>query len=117
MWAIPYDILKWSTILINFIDNYSCYGYLCLIHEKSKSLDLFKAYKAKVENQLNKKIKVVRSDHGGEYYGRYDGSSKQRLGPFARYLEECGIIPQYTMPETPSQNGVTERQNKAFKIW
>ena len=37
---------------------------------------MFKIYKAEVENQLNRKIKVVRSDRGGEYYDRYDGSGR-----------------------------------------
>ncbi|RVW46052.1 Retrovirus-related Pol polyprotein from transposon TNT 1-94 [Vitis vinifera] len=40
---------------------------------------------------------------------------KQRPGPFAKYLMECGIVPQYTMPGTPSQNGVAERRNRTFK--
>ena len=61
---------------------------------KSQSLDVFKNFKAEVENQLNKKIKAVRFDRGGEYYGRYDGSGEQRPGQFAKYLMECGIIPQ-----------------------
>ena len=67
---------------------------------------MFKNYKAEVENQLSKIIKAIRSDHGGEYYGRYDGSGEQHLGPFAKFLEECGIVPQYTMPWSPSMNGV-----------
>ena len=58
---------------VMFIDDYSRYDYLHLIHEKFQSLDLFKSYKAKVENQLGKRIKSNRSDRGGEYYGRYDG--------------------------------------------
>lgn len=99
---------------ISFIDDYSRYGYLYLIHEKSESLDTFKSYKAEVENQLGKKIKCVRSDRGGEYYGRYDGSGVQRPGPFANFLEECGIVPQYTMPGTPSMNGVAERRNRTL---
>ena len=70
---------------------------------------MLKNYKAEVENQLNKRIKRVMSDRGGEYYGRYDGSGEQRLGPFAKFLEECGIVPQYTMPGTPNMNGVAER--------
>ena len=37
---------------------------------------MFKSYKAKVENHLGKRIKSIRSDRGGEYYGRYDGSSE-----------------------------------------
>ena len=56
------------------------------------TLDVFKSFKVEVENQLNKRIKSVRSDRGGEYYGRYDESGEQRPGPFARYLEECGIV-------------------------
>ena len=56
-----------------FIDNYSHYGYLYLINEKSQSLDVVKVFKTEVENQLSKKIKAVKFDRCGEYYGRYDG--------------------------------------------
>ena len=113
----PFPTASWNgqQYFITFIDNYSRYGYLYLIHEKSQSLDMFKNFKAEVENQLSKKIKAVRSDRGGEYYGRYDGSSEQRPGPFAKYLMECGIVPQYTMPGTPSQNGVAKRRNRTLK--
>lgn len=56
---------------ITFIDDYSHYGYVYLINEKSEVLDKFKNFKAVVENQHNLKIKIVRSDKGGEYYGRH----------------------------------------------
>ena len=74
----PFSTTSWNgqQYFITFIDNYSRYGYLYLIHEKSQSLDVFKVFKAEVENQLDKKIKAVKSKHGGEYYGRYDGSGK-----------------------------------------
>ena len=78
-------------------------------------MDVFKSFKAEVELQLCKKIKAVKSDRGGEYYGRYDGSGEQRPGPFAKFLEECGIVPQYTMPGKPSMNGVAERRNRTLK--
>ena len=55
---------------ITFIDDYSCYGFVELICEKSESLEVFKAFKAKVELQQVKKIKAVHSDRGGEYYDR-----------------------------------------------
>ncbi|RVW52379.1 Retrovirus-related Pol polyprotein from transposon TNT 1-94 [Vitis vinifera] len=113
----PYPTTSWNgqQYFITFIDDYSRYGYLFLIHEKSQSLDVFKTFKAEVELQLNKRIKSVRSDHGGEYYGRYDGSGEQCPRPFAKYLEECGIVPQYTMPGSPSMNGVAERRNRTLK--
>ena len=113
----PFLTASWNgqQYFITFIDDYSRYGYIYLIYEKSQSLDVFKAYKAEVENQLDKKIKAVKSDRGGEYYGRYDGSGEQRPGPFAKYLVECGIVPQYTMPGKPSMNGVAERRNRTLK--
>ncbi|RVW72869.1 Retrovirus-related Pol polyprotein from transposon TNT 1-94 [Vitis vinifera] len=52
-------------------------------------------------------------DRGGEYYGRYleDGQSP---GPFAKFLQEHGIVAQYTMPGSPDQNGVAERRNRTL---
>ena len=61
---------------------------------------MFKAFKAKVELQLGKSIKVVKSDRGGEYYGRYD-ETERNLGPFAKFLLECGIDAKYTMLGSP----------------
>ncbi|RVW43228.1 hypothetical protein CK203_089700 [Vitis vinifera] len=44
-----------------------------------------------------------------------DSGCEQHSGLFAKYLMKCGIVPQYTMPRTPSQNGVAERQNHTLK--
>ena len=63
---------------ILFLDDYSRYSYLYLIHKKSQYLDIFKGFKDEVELQLGKKIKAVKFERGGEYYGRYDGSREQR---------------------------------------
>ncbi|KAL6335313.1 hypothetical protein AAG906_029555 [Vitis piasezkii] len=73
---------------ITFIDDFSRYGYVELIHENSDSLNL----------QLGKLIKVVKSDRGGEYYGRYDEIGRN-LGPFAKFLLECGIDARYTIDQ------------------
>ncbi|KAK9232999.1 hypothetical protein WN943_023248 [Citrus x changshan-huyou] len=79
--------LNGQRYFISFIDDYSRYMYLYLLYDKGEALDAFKVYKAEVEKQLGKPIKIVRSDRGGEYYGRYTGSG-QKPGPFARFLEE-----------------------------
>ena len=50
---------------ITFTDNYSRYGYIYPIKERSDALDKFKIFKAEVENQHDLKIKIVRSDRGG----------------------------------------------------
>ena len=95
---------------ITFIDDYSNYYFVELIHEKSNSLEAFKAFKAKVELQQAKKIKVVHSDRGDEYYGRYDETGSN-LGQFEKYLQECGIDAQYIISGTLQKNGIAERKN------
>ncbi|GJZ40355.1 putative RNA-directed DNA polymerase [Tanacetum coccineum] len=63
-----------------------------------------------VENQLDCKIKVVRSDRGGEYYGRHTDVG-QAPRSFFDFCNDHRIINQYTMSGTPQQNGVAERRN------
>ena len=44
----------------SFIDDYSRYDHVYLMHHKSDSLEKFKEYNAKVENELKKKtIKIL----------------------------------------------------------
>ncbi|RVW28388.1 Retrovirus-related Pol polyprotein from transposon TNT 1-94 [Vitis vinifera] len=78
-----------------------------------KLLEAFKVFKAEVEKQCGKQIKIVRSDRGGKYYGRYleDGQSP---GLFAKFLQEHGIVAQYTMSGSPNQNGVAEKRNRTL---
>ena len=52
---------------LTFIDDFSIYTKVYLIKNKYEVFDMFLSYKAKVENQLNKKIKRIRLDRGGEY--------------------------------------------------
>jgi hypothetical protein len=49
---------------ITFTDDFSQFGYIYPIKERSEALDKFKIFKAEVENQHNIKIKLVRSDCG-----------------------------------------------------
>ena len=76
---------------ITFIDDYSRYMYLYLLRSKDETLDAFKVFKAEVENQCGKHIKIVRSNRGGEYYGKYTENG-QASGAFAKFLQENGIV-------------------------
>jgi hypothetical protein len=76
---------------ITFTDDFLRYDYIYPIKERSEAVDKFKIFKAEVENQHNIKIKVVRSDRGGEYYGRHTPYG-QVPGPFARFLQKNDIV-------------------------
>ena len=66
-----------------------------------------------VENQHDLKIKIVRSDHRGEYYDRHTPYG-QVPRPFATFLMENGIVAQYSTPGEPQQNRVAERRNRTL---
>jgi hypothetical protein len=80
---------------ISFIDDATRYCQLYLVKMKDESLNCFKIYKAEVENQLERKIKRVRSDRGGEYLSN----------DFGEYCAEHGIIHETTAPYSPQSNG------------
>ena len=50
---------------MTFIDDCTRFCYMYLLKIKNEALHYFKVYKAEVENQLEKKIKRLRSDRGG----------------------------------------------------
>ena len=87
---------------VTFIDDASRYTWVYILKKKSEVFNTFKNWKALVENMYDKKIKVFRTDNGGEYTS----------AEFESYLREEGIRHEKTCPKTPGQNGVVERMNR-----
>ena len=93
-----------TTYNVTFTEDFSRYGRIYLMKHKSETIDMFKGFKNEVENQLGKKIKMIRSDRGGEYLNLH----------FGDYLRDCGIVSQFSTPRTPNLNGVAERRNQTL---
>lgn len=55
---------------ITSINDYSWYCYVDLLHERSQYDDVLETINLEVDRQLNKKVKVIRSERGVEYYGK-----------------------------------------------
>ena len=51
-------------LYVTFIDDYSRFTKVYLLINKDEAFDMFSSYKAEVENQLDRKIKRIRSDRG-----------------------------------------------------
>ncbi|GKE17719.1 retrovirus-related pol polyprotein from transposon TNT 1-94 [Tanacetum coccineum] len=105
----PFDTPSFTRekYFITFIDDFSRYGYVYLLHEKSQSINALEVFVNEVKRQLDRKVKIVRSNRGGEYFGKYNETG-QCAGLFAKFLESHGISAQYTMLDTPQQNGVVK---------
>nr|GEZ01171.1 ribonuclease H-like domain-containing protein [Tanacetum cinerariifolium] len=57
-----------------------------------------------IENQLNKKVKVIRSDNGTKFKNK----------EIDEFYGQNGIKKEYSVTRTPQQNGVTERKNRTL---
>jgi transposase InsO family protein len=88
----------------------SCVDDLCrkiwtyLINKKSDVLSVFKKFKSVVERQIGHKLKLLRTDGGGEYMSH----------DFAEFCESEGIVHEVVPPYTPQQNGSADRRNKTI---
>jgi transposase InsO family protein len=89
---------------VTFTDDLSIYVYIYLMKHKSRTFEKFKEFQKEVENQLDRKIKHLRSDRGGEYLSF----------EFEAHLKACGIVPQRTPAGTLRRNGVSERRNRTL---
>ncbi|KAM1838444.1 hypothetical protein ACFX14_020106 [Malus domestica] len=89
---------------VTFVDDYSRRSWVYTMKHKSEVLSIFLGWKKMVENQTGRKIKILRSDNGGEYTS----------DPFFKVCKEEGIVRHFSVQGTPQQNGVAERLNRTL---
>ncbi|KAL0641511.1 hypothetical protein Bca4012_102648 [Brassica carinata] len=102
VWTAPCLSRDSFKYFVTFIDEKSKYTWITLIQTKDRVLEAFKNFQNYVTNHYNAKIKILRSDNGGEYTGQ----------AFKQHLAQHGILHQTSCPYTPQQNGVAERKNR-----
>ena len=83
------------------MDDYSRYTWVFFLSQKSDTIDKFRIFTKKIQNELELKIKMIQSDHGGEFENR----------DFEGLCNELGITHQCPAPRIPQQNGVAECKN------
>ncbi|WZZ15661.1 hypothetical protein YC2023_108750 [Brassica napus] len=102
VWTAPCLSRDSYKYFVTFIDEKSKYTWLTLIQTKDRVLDAFRNFQTYVTNHYHAKIKILRSDNGGEYTSH----------AFKQHLSQHGILHQTSCPYTPQQNGVAERKNR-----
>jgi transposase InsO family protein len=94
--------LKGEKYFMLLVDDYTRMTAVFFLRNKSDVFENFKVYKEMVENEMDSKIKFLRSDNGGEF------TSNEFMDCYSRH----GIKRQFFIARTPQQNGVVERKNK-----
>ena len=86
---------------ITFTNDYSQYTHIVFCKTKDNTLAAFKTWKACIEKQTGKVLKILCTDGGGEYTSH----------AFSGYLAETGIKHELTNMYTHQENGVSECAN------
>ncbi|KAL1203447.1 Retrovirus-related Pol polyprotein from transposon RE1 [Cardamine amara subsp. amara] len=102
VWTAPSVSHDHYKYFVSFIDEKSKYSWVTLMPSKSHVLDAFSKFYNYVLTQFGTKIKILRSDNGGEYTSN----------AFKEFVGKHGIIHQTSCAYTPQQNGVAERKNR-----
>ena len=89
---------------VTFVDDFTHYIWVYPLKTKDQVFERFQEWKKQVENLSDWKLKVLRTDNGGEYIS----------GKVEVFLKSCGVKHELTIPTTPQQNGVAERLNRTL---
>lgn len=99
----PAPIVAYSgyRYFVTFVDDCTRCTWVYLMKEKDEVANLFQRFFNRIHTQYGKRMKVLRSDNGGEYMA----------SSLATFLHDQGVIHQFSCPDTPlySQGKTTGR--------
>ncbi|GJU72576.1 putative ribonuclease H-like domain-containing protein [Tanacetum coccineum] len=90
-----------KTYCLVVTDDFSKFSWVFFLASKDETSGILKRFITEIENQLNRKVKVIRCDNGTEFKNR-------------EMNEFCGlkrIKREFSVARTPQQNGVAKRKN------
>lgn len=96
--------LTGEKLIVTFRDVATGYTEIDIIKNKSEVPQKLMQLVRRWERQTEKKIKIVRSDRGGEYIGN----------TLEKWLKDEGIKHEFSNPYEPEQNGNAERLNRTL---
>nr|GFB07340.1 hypothetical protein [Tanacetum cinerariifolium] len=90
--------------ILVIVDDYSRFTWVKFLRSKDETPKVFIKFITQIQVGLNKTIQYVRTDNETEFVNH----------TMIEYYERIGIFHQKTVPRTPQQNGVVERQNRTL---
>jgi transposase InsO family protein len=90
-----------SKYFLLMVDDRSRFMWVSILRSKDQAADSVKQFKLAAEAETGRKLRMLRTDRGGEF------TSVE----FMEFCAEVGMQRQLTAPYSPQQNGVVERRN------
>lgn len=99
------DNVHWWLPIFFYLDyGHSRKVFVFFLQQKSQVKSTFESFKNLIENETDKKIKILRTGNGKEYVN-YNLKS---------FVDMHGIRHETTVQYTPEQNGLAERMNRSI---
>nr|GFB55790.1 hypothetical protein [Tanacetum cinerariifolium] len=90
--------------ILVIMDDYSRFTWVKFLRSKDETPDVVIKFITQIQVGLNKIVRYVRTDNGTEFVNH----------TMTEYYERIIVFHQKTVPRTPQQNGVVERQNRTL---
>ncbi|GKC57813.1 putative ribonuclease H-like domain-containing protein [Tanacetum coccineum] len=97
------SLMKKSYCLV-VTDDFSRFSWVFFLATKDETSGILKTFITEIENQLDYKVKVIRSDNGTEF----------KNSVMNQFCEMKGIKREFSVARTPQQNGVAKRRNRTL---
>ncbi|UYV83405.1 hypothetical protein LAZ67_23000904, partial [Cordylochernes scorpioides] len=101
---IRINSLGGSKYFLTIIDGFSRRIFVEFLKDKLSAAEVLKKFIVKRENELNSKLKRLRTDNGTEFINKN----------LETFIESKGIKHELTTPYTPRSNGRVERANRTL---
>ncbi|GJV91999.1 putative ribonuclease H-like domain-containing protein [Tanacetum coccineum] len=98
------SLMKKSYYLV-VTDDFSRFSWVFFLATKDETSGILKTFITEIENQLDYKVKVIRSDNGTEF----------KNSVMNQFCEMKGIKREFSVARTPQQNGVAERKKRTLR--
>ncbi|CAI7815804.1 unnamed protein product [Closterium sp. NIES-54] len=98
--------LSGSRYFLTIVDDHTRAVWMYPLKTKGEvAMAVLKEWMPRAQKESGHKMKVIRTDNGGEFIG----------ADFEAVLKKKGIQHQFTVPYNPQQNGVAERFNRTLQ--
>ncbi|GJR18730.1 putative ribonuclease H-like domain-containing protein [Tanacetum coccineum] len=97
------SLMKKSYCLV-VTNDFSRFSWVFFLATKDETSGILKTFITEIENQLDYKVKVIRSDNGTEF----------KNSVMNQICKMKGIKREFSVARTPQQNGVAERSNRTL---
>ncbi|GJY77316.1 retrovirus-related pol polyprotein from transposon TNT 1-94 [Tanacetum coccineum] len=90
--------------ILVIMDDYSRFTWVKFLRSKDETLEFVINILKQIQVGLNKTVRYIRTDNRTEFVNQV----------MSKYYEGVGIFHQKSIPRTPQQNGIVERQNRTL---